>query len=409
MVEINGFVEAGYGPIADAFRANWSEDDEVGAGFSLVHDGVVGAVAGALGYDLDAVFRLRPAPDHEHKHAALFPTPCTVRECLARYCDLTQAPRRSDLKLLASYATDPLDRSALLRMSSKEGKAEYREKIVSAHIGVGDIVARLCRSIEMPLEHFIAACPRLLPRYYTISSSSSMHPDSIHITVSVVKSALYAHHVNQSQWSESSRIISDVSLALDELAFGDTATAAVTVSSTSLKPVSTKRFQEVTPSRIAELWHIGPKAAERTSNATYTSGTTRSGLQHGLLGRKLRSGHQQVDLKRTKAKVYADHVHMQVKGYGGINGAMIFVTAYHFTDAYMYALRSMSATNAFKEFIQNCGIPETMVTDGRSSLIGEQWKELCRNRGIKQLTTEPYSHWQNLAEAGIRELKRLYL
>ena len=150
-------------------------------------DDVVEAVAGALGYDLDAVFRLKPAPDHEHKHAALFPTPCTVRECLARYCDLTQAPRRSDLKLLASYATDPLDRSALLRMASKEGKAEYREKIVNAHIGVADIVARLCRSIEMPLEHFIAACPRLLPRYYTISSSSSMHPDSIHITVSVVK------------------------------------------------------------------------------------------------------------------------------------------------------------------------------------------------------------------------------
>ena len=150
-------------------------------------DDVVEAVAGALGYDLDAVFRLKPAPDHEHKHAALFPSPCTVRECLARYCDLTQAPRRSDLKLLASYATDPLDRSALLRMASKEGKAEYREKIVNAHIGVADIVARLCRSIEMPLEHFIAACPRLLPRYYTISSSSSMHPDSIHITVSVVK------------------------------------------------------------------------------------------------------------------------------------------------------------------------------------------------------------------------------
>ena len=150
-------------------------------------DDVVEAVAGALGYDLDAVFRLKPAPGHEHKHAALFPTPCTIRECLARYCDLTQAPRRSDLKLLASYAKDPMDRSALLRMSSKEGKAEYREKIVNAHIGIADIVSRLCRSIEMPLEHFIAACPRLLPRYYTISSSSSMHPDSIHITVSVVK------------------------------------------------------------------------------------------------------------------------------------------------------------------------------------------------------------------------------
>ena len=39
MVEINGFAEDGYGAIADAFRANWEIDDEVGAGFSLVHDG----------------------------------------------------------------------------------------------------------------------------------------------------------------------------------------------------------------------------------------------------------------------------------------------------------------------------------------------------------------------------------
>lgn len=158
-------------------------------------DGVVEAVAGALGLDLDAAFRLKLAQDgggggdeeEQHKHSALFPTPCTVRECLARYCDLTAPPRRSDLKRLASYARDPLDRSALLRMASKEGKAEYREKIVGGHVGVADIVSRLCPSIAMPLEHFVAVCPRLLPRYYTISSSSSVHPDSIHITVSVIR------------------------------------------------------------------------------------------------------------------------------------------------------------------------------------------------------------------------------
>ena len=39
VVEITGFVEDGYGAIADAFRANWELGGEVGAGFSLVHDG----------------------------------------------------------------------------------------------------------------------------------------------------------------------------------------------------------------------------------------------------------------------------------------------------------------------------------------------------------------------------------
>ena len=127
-----------------------------------------------------------------------------------------------------------------------------------------------------------------------------------------INSSLHAHHVNQSQWSESSRIISDVSTALDSLAFGDIAAASINISPVSLEPIDTERFQGLTPQRLSELWHVGQKTAVRTREATYTSGTTRSGLKYGLLGRKLRSGHQQVTLRRTTAKVYADHLHMQV-------------------------------------------------------------------------------------------------
>eukprot|EP00555_Chaetoceros_dichaeta_P014302 CAMPEP_0198257306 /NCGR_PEP_ID=MMETSP1447-20131203/7024_1 /TAXON_ID=420782 /ORGANISM="Chaetoceros dichaeta, Strain CCMP1751" /LENGTH=500 /DNA_ID=CAMNT_0043944183 /DNA_START=1007 /DNA_END=2509 /DNA_ORIENTATION=- len=148
---------------------------------------VVTSIAEALSYDLDATFRLLPAVGKEDKHTALFPNPCTIRECLTRYCDLTGSPRRSELKLLAAYATDKTSKDALLRMSSKEGKAEYREKIVDAKIGIVDIITRLCPSMEIPLEHFISVCPRLQPRYYTISSSSSVHPDSVHVTVSVLE------------------------------------------------------------------------------------------------------------------------------------------------------------------------------------------------------------------------------
>ena len=72
-------------------------------------------------------------------------------------------------------------------MSSKEGKAEYREKIVDAHVGIADIVATLCKSVQCPLEHFFMVCPRLQPRYYTISSSSTVHPTTIHITLAVLE------------------------------------------------------------------------------------------------------------------------------------------------------------------------------------------------------------------------------
>mmetsp|Transcript_17383 Transcript_17383/g.32974 ORF Transcript_17383/g.32974 Transcript_17383/m.32974 type:complete len:700 (-) Transcript_17383:1996-4095(-) len=144
-------------------------------------------LAKALNYDLGSYFRLKSAPGHEHKHSIIFPNPCTVYECLSRYCDLVGPPRRSELKLLAAYAKDPISKKALLRLASKEGKDEYKEKILDAKMGIVDIISNLCPSIEMPLEHFIEVCPRLQPRYYTISSSSTIHPESIHITVSVLR------------------------------------------------------------------------------------------------------------------------------------------------------------------------------------------------------------------------------
>ncbi len=160
-------------------------------------DVTVKAVADALNLDLDRVFHLLPANYSEAnggviestsiKHALPFPTPCTVRECLERYCDLTGPPRRSDLKQLAPYAQKDIDRKALLRMSSKDGKAEYKEKIIEAHVGIADIVTRLCTSLACPLEHFILVCPRLQPRYYTISSSSIVYPSTIHITLAVLE------------------------------------------------------------------------------------------------------------------------------------------------------------------------------------------------------------------------------
>ena len=147
----------------------------------------VEAVAAALGYDLDAWFDLVPVDDTKARHSLPFPTPCTVRDCLERYCDLSGPPRRSDLKQLAAYARDGMDKKALLRMSSKEGKAEYKEKITGMHVGVADIVTRLCTSFSCPLEHFVMTCPRLLPRYYTISSSSRVHPTRIHVTLAVLE------------------------------------------------------------------------------------------------------------------------------------------------------------------------------------------------------------------------------
>jgi NADPH-ferrihemoprotein reductase len=151
----------------------------------LNDDDVVRSVAQSLGYDLDAVFSLKAAPDHEW-HGAPFPMPISVKECLTRYLDLTSAPRRSDLKLLVQYAKNPIDRKALQRLSSKEGKKEYKEKIMEGDVGIIDLL-KLCPSLSIPLEHFIGLCHFLLPRFYTIASSSCVFPKQVHLTVAVTE------------------------------------------------------------------------------------------------------------------------------------------------------------------------------------------------------------------------------
>jgi len=145
----------------------------------------VQSIASKLGYDLNKYFRIFSKADDTPIH--YFPTPCTVEEFLSRYCDIQTPPRRSELKHFAHFATDALDQLALQRMSSKEGKDEYKEKIIEAGVGLYDILVKLCPSIELPLERMIQFCPRLHPRYYTISSSSSVNPITVHITAAILR------------------------------------------------------------------------------------------------------------------------------------------------------------------------------------------------------------------------------
>lgn len=155
---------------------------------------VVNKLGKALQYNLHVMIKLQWRNKSNEKLP--FPTPCTVRDVLRRYCDLTGVVRRKQLKSLALYAKNTMCKNALLRMSNKDGKKEYREKIINARVGIVDIISKLCPSIQIPLGHFIALCPRMLPRYYTISSSSLVFPRTIHITVKVKEDLT----INGSRW-----------------------------------------------------------------------------------------------------------------------------------------------------------------------------------------------------------------
>jgi len=143
---------------------------------------VVEKLARALNFDLDDVFLLLPS-NKEFLH--LFPTPCTVRECLTRYCDLTSPLSRQCVKNLVTFASSPRDFSKLTYFSSSQ--EEYQRKIIDCNVGLVDIICDICPSIKLSLKHFIYICRRLQPRFYAISSSSLVYPKSSHFTVSIPK------------------------------------------------------------------------------------------------------------------------------------------------------------------------------------------------------------------------------
>ncbi|CAN0427159.1 unnamed protein product, partial [Scytosiphon promiscuus] len=136
-----------------------------------------------LGYDPDSIFTL----EHDDSHKPVFPTPCTVRDALLRFMDIMAIPRRSLLEQLTPYVEDDAEREAMRFLSSKEGKEEYHREVEEPGWTLAELILERFPSLSMELDHFLHVVPHLHPRYYTISSSSSVSPSRVHITVALLE------------------------------------------------------------------------------------------------------------------------------------------------------------------------------------------------------------------------------
>ena len=150
----------------------------------------VAALARALGYNLDDLVSVTPLSENGGDFKYSIPNPCTVRDILTRYYDIKGLPRVSTVAQLLPYVTDRAQAAWLSSLLRKEKRAHLKAYIEDNGKSIADLIVNELSAIQLPLVDFLHIMPHMQPRYYTISSSSSVHPDSVHITVSVTAFAL---------------------------------------------------------------------------------------------------------------------------------------------------------------------------------------------------------------------------
>uniref|UniRef100_A0A673IHY9 NADPH--cytochrome P450 reductase n=1 Tax=Sinocyclocheilus rhinocerous TaxID=307959 RepID=A0A673IHY9_9TELE len=158
---------------------------------------IVNQIGDLLGVDLDMVISLNNLDEESNKKHP-FPCPSTYRTALTHYLDITNPPRTNVLYELAQYATEPKDQENMRKMasSSPEGKALYQSWVLDSCRNILAILEDL-PSLRPPIDHLCELLPRLQARYYSIASSSKVHPNSIHICAVVVEYETKTGRVNK--------------------------------------------------------------------------------------------------------------------------------------------------------------------------------------------------------------------
>lgn len=127
-----------------------------------------------------------------------FPVPTTYDTVLRHYLDISQHASRQTVGSFAKFAPTDEARKMCERLGADK---DYFHEQVGVHclklaevllMAAGDDLHADPHTASytvwaIPFDRIISGIPRLQPRYYSISSSPKLHPDSVHVTAVVLK------------------------------------------------------------------------------------------------------------------------------------------------------------------------------------------------------------------------------
>ena len=168
---------------------------------------------------------------------------------------------------------------------------------------------------------------------------------------------------------------------------------------------SSLKKSKLTKEALARRWGIGLLAAERTLKVT-----TQKGIRTVLnpVEKRYRTRQTHLRFPSLNAKIYSDTMFATTKSVRNHKMAQVFTDSKGYTKFYPMDQKSEAGTQLWR-FVNQVGIPKTLVTDNAREETQGSWLKCVKDCHIMTRTTEPYSPWQNKAEAEIRELKKMMM
>jgi hypothetical protein len=213
------------------------------------------------------------------------------------------------------------------------------------------------------------------------------------------------------------RVLSDISNTLNdrlfvsairstvEVTYDDTVKTKIDTESTKarISSAKTKPRYRLTPEILSQKWNIGLEAAKRTLRVT-----TQKGIKTGAdpsIARHWGTNDRPMRYKQLKTDLFTDYMFANTVSTRGDTDGQVYTNATDWLKIYPTPSKG-DCHETFDLLAHREGIPDVLISDQAKEETMGQMRKKVRQAGVHYNECEPYSPFQNRAEAGIREMKR---
>ena len=177
---------------------------------------------------------------------------------------------------------------------------------------------------------------------------------------------------------------------------------AFTIAAASSAP---NRKGQVSPEVLAKRWNIGTDTAKKTLQST-TQRAVRD-FTHTTGGRRLKPYAYQLRYRRLDVEMYTDVLYGKCKSLRGNTVAMLYCTPFHWMCVEPIPKRA-DAHYTLDTLFQRVGCPRVLIPDNATELTQGEFRRKALKAQVTIKPVEAYTPNANIAEHGVRELKRAY-